>query len=213
MAIVYKDYSRMAGQGSGSQRKSVLLDVDGVIAPVHDTMLELYNSDKHTSYTIEDMDDWGFESKIGMSMEEFYRYYNLSWIEHWEEMKPTVSPQDLKDLKEKYDIDIVTNRGSVTEQAFILWYNKNFNGIGCSIFVEPNDLDKTTLPYRIFVEDNPMVASAIQQEDSGRMCYLVNMPYNRMVKDGKGIRRELKEEKGVIRAKSAKDAFSKLLRR
>lgn len=181
------------------------LDVDGVLALLHQSIVDEWNRAKGTHYTVEDIDEWNlWDATIDMPKEKFFEMYHSLWNDKWKEIKPSVTDEELIKLLEHYDVDLVTHRGNGTVKSLESWLKLYYPNIKFNIVAVDSPEEKLKLPYDIYVDDgNPLADAMAHVRDKHKLLFLIESPWNR----GKGY----EQKNNIIISKSLGDAIDMLI--
>jgi len=164
---------------------SIALDVEGVLAvEIHSRAIALLNKQKNTTYSIDDLEDWGFES-LNATIPEVMALFDRVWMEQWKEMKCDGDPKTINELCKVWkNVDIFTQRIGV-DIPLNNWLT--LHGLqNIPLVIRPPTHEKTALPYDIFIDDSPALAGEVIRMD-GRIQFLRERPWNRKVPEHERI--------------------------
>jgi 5'(3')-deoxyribonucleotidase len=158
----------------------IAIDMDEVIAEVHEVMIAIYNRAKGTVYTIEDHKDWDFRS-VGSNYEEMMGYYVDAWRNHWKEIRLIGDKEKIIELGQYFVLDIVSSRGGdgVTDgtcdgaDSWIRMHKLEW----MPVFFDSTGIKKHILDYQLYIDDSPRLAEAIVESGRG-FVLLASKPYN-----------------------------------
>ncbi|MEM3860679.1 MAG: hypothetical protein QW478_15005, partial [Candidatus Micrarchaeaceae archaeon] len=135
-------------------KKKVGVDMDGTLADFHNVFLKLYNKKHNSNHTLDDICDYKPETwNIPISTREFLDVHNEIWNGYWEEIKPTVSQEELKSLVKLYDVEIITQRPIEQSEYVMKWLKKNFNDIDIKVNCVPTVREKLAYGYSVIFDD------------------------------------------------------------
>jgi len=164
---------------------SIALDIEGVLAAeMNARALTLLNKQKNTTYSIDDLKDWGFKS-INTPIPVMMALFDRVWTEQWKEMKCEGDPKTINELCGVWkNVDIVTSRTGVDVPLNNWLTLHRLQNI--PLVIRPPTHEKTTLPYDIFIDDSPILASEVIKTN-GRIQLLRKWPWNKNVPDHERI--------------------------
>ncbi len=169
----------------------VALDIDEVLALVHPVMIELYNKEKGTHYTMKDHTDWDFKG-IGSNYLEMMVHYTNAWKDHWGEIALGGDRRNIIELGQYFVTDIASARDhdSITGESvdgtdkWIRMQKLDW----MPYFYDSTKINKKIMEYTVNVDDSPRLANSFLFADSGFLL-LVDKPYNRHISDSERILR------------------------
>ena len=174
----------------------IALDVDGVLADVIQSWLNYSNSirDKISKHEIT---DWDFWKKHQINRYDFYAELSSCW-KNWKEIPATENNLSLvtKNLSELGNVDIVTARERSTDSFVKNWleyYDVSYDNY-VSVIDGPMKAD---LDYDVFIDDSPLNALKIIQQNKKIILY--SQPWNQHI-----------SEKEVFRISNLSEAIEKL---
>ena len=174
----------------------IALDVDGVLADVIQSWLNYSNSirDKISKHEIT---DWDFWKKHQINRYDFYAELSSCW-KNWKEIPPTEDNLSLvtKNLSELGNVDIVTARERSTDSFVKNWLE--YHDVSYDNYVSVIDGPmKADLDYDVFIDDSPLNALKIIQQNKKIILY--SQPWNQHI-----------SEKEVFRISNLSEAIEKL---
>jgi len=182
-----------------SDRPTISLDVEGVLADTHGRMLEVYNRRHGTEYSPDEIDDWNWVRE-GIDFGEFMEIVHKQWNENplsfhaFESQLGRVTTN----LAQLGELDIVTARPGC-EEGMKMWFDKQgiteYNQLQT---VHPG-ISKAQLGYDIYIDDKPHLVDKISGK---QILCLISRPYNTH-KEASGDR--------VIRSETVQEASASLL--
>ncbi|MBI2040709.1 MAG: hypothetical protein HYT16_01280 [DPANN group archaeon] len=171
----------------------VAVDVDGVLADLHQRFLHMLNKDHKTGYMLEDIVDWNvwevlplFKAhgeKWGVSAAKSlcWRYFDLAWLTP-RKMRPVRGAvETMQYLLSNKDIEvhIVTARQLKTAGNMIDWLD--YVGIHAPtvtiLDAHTPHTDKAELGFHTYIDDSPRLATAMANHP-GSTLLLFDAPYN-----------------------------------
>ena len=160
-------------------KKRIALDVEGVIANIHQLLIEYLNRLYKVSLTIEDISDWYFGDKIrglGLTPTDCIEVMSEIWRNRWQTVPTTESYIGNKVFKlyERHKVDIVTARKE--REIIERWLEAN--SIPYHDFIVEER--KENLDYDIFIDDNPNLYKNLPKD---RIQFLYDRPWNRMANE------------------------------
>lgn len=165
----------------------IALDVDGVLANMIEPLLRLYEDETGVRITVEEVDDWDFWKKRGISKQKFIELMIRTWSRWWEiePLEDDVS-EDVDKLNRLGHVDIVTQRPAKTIGYVKEWLARNKIRYRKFTWVPPRTT-KAKLSYDIYIDDSPKLAEELNK--LGRPMLLYNQPWNRSFGETSIIRR------------------------
>lgn len=183
MVSITKDESRKVLRSIVRPGKivHVEIDVDEVLAKVHEIMITNYNKAKGTHYTINDHKDWDFKS-IGSDYTEMMGFYVDAWKNHYDKIKLAANPQVILELGQYFTLDIASSRdyyGTTggTSESLGAWIDMH-KLQWMPHFCDPTKINKLDQDYEVNIDDSPRLAKELMLRKSGFLL-LVDRPYNR----------------------------------
>lgn len=172
--------------------KRILCDVDGTIADVHAIWLDIVNKRYHKQldekglfpYLFDDISDWDFGPKakgINLGVKDCIDLVHEVWEDYWRYVALTdvYIPATMQEISSSFGpVDIVTTDKCLDKiekwlkQEHTL-YDRLLHG-----------KDEVKLTYKILIEDNPMLADRIRDD---QVLFLRDRPYNRSVKEAHNV--------------------------
>lgn len=174
-----------------SEGITIALDIDEVLAEVHEVMLRLYNKEKGTNYTLADHKDWDFKS-INSNYAEMMGFYVDAWKDHWKEIRFLGDRQKLIKVEQVFVQDICSSRdyygltGGTTKTAKEWLSMHKLNWL--PFFFDATKIKKLALGYPIYVDDSPKLAEEVEKRGEA-FILLVDKPYNRYLSNTRRILR------------------------
>ncbi len=162
----------------------IAVDVDGVLADVIVTWLDIYNAEHHKSVTKDQVNHWDFFGSLGIDRVEFDRIFELAW-KNWRDIPPceTMLSQKVRDLSKLGKVSIVTARSTSSIPSVKAWLSDKKISYNDMIVVDYGPL-KSALEFDVFIDDSPLNAKNIAE--SGKLILLFDQPWNRDI-SGEGI--------------------------
>mgnify|MGYP001565317490 CR=1 FL=1 len=162
------------------------IDVDGVIADLVGSALNLVNSARNTSYTNEDVKEWNFfKNSFKISSKEQTEIFNSCW-KNWKSINLVESyvSKFIKDLCYVNNVLIISHRHKYTYEYIIKFLNYNcieYNGL----ILLDNKIQKLSFPIDILIDDSPKEVenSKLLLRSSNKLLLLRNQPWNSDIKD------------------------------
>ncbi len=156
----------------------IALDVDGVLADVIVSWIEINNQNR-TKISKNDVTSWDFWKQFNIDRFDFYSELSKCW-ENWNEIPPTEKnlQQSTKLLNQNATVDIVTAREQYTDTFVKNWLN-HFN-ISYDNYVSVIDgTMKADLDYDLFIDDSPLNAEKFTLKNKKFLLY--NQPWNQNI--------------------------------
>lgn len=192
-------------------KQKVAIDIDGTLALVHGLMIDSYNRKKGTNFSVENLTEWGFKS-IGSTYAEMMAIYVNVWKNQWKDIPFSANPNQIMKLAEYYTVHLLTSRSASnkgmtggTVDSLNAW--RQMHGIGedrIHMEICPPKHDKSEkFDYDIYIDDSPKLAESIKVNGAGARLLLVDTPYNRAGKEGKGVIRVADASEAILLLLSA----------
>lgn len=165
----------------------IALDVDGVLADTMRTWISLWNRSSDRKLSYEDLSEWDFWRRLGISSGEFMRLMNEAW-RLWRripETEPNLS-EKVSRLKSLGKLDILTARPRGTEKYTLKWLEAHRIPYDDYVWIESSRL-KASLDYDAFIDDSPLIVDGCVIRR--RLLLLYDRPWNRRVPEGRHVRR------------------------
>jgi len=158
----------------------IALDVDGVLADVIKSWLD-YSNTIRPKISKHDITDWDFWEKFKINRYDFYAELNSCW-KNWNSIPPTEENLSsvTKNLSKLGQVDIVTARERSTDSFVKNWldhYNISYDNY-VSVIDGPMKAD---LDYDVFIDDSPLNALKIIQNDKKVILY--SQPWNKHISE------------------------------
>jgi len=158
----------------------IALDVDGVLADVIKSWLD-YSNTIRPKISKHDITDWDFWEKFKINRYDFYAELNSCW-KNWNSIPPTEENLSsiTKNLSKIGQVDIVTARERSTDSFVKNWlshYNISYDNY-VSVIDGPMKAD---LDYDVFIDDSPLNALKIIQNDKKVILY--SQPWNKHISE------------------------------
>ena len=156
----------------------IALDVDGVLADVIVSWIEINNQNR-TKISKNDVTSWDFWKQFNIDRFDFYSELSKCW-ENWNEIPPTEKnlQQSTKLLNQNATVDIVTAREQYTDTFVKNWLN-HFN-ISYDNYISVIDgTMKADLDYDLFIDDSPLNAEKFTLKNKKFLLY--NQPWNQNI--------------------------------
>jgi len=149
--------------------------------------LKLWRRKTGQSLSFEELDEWDFWKKLGISEEEFMDVMNEAW-RLWRIMPPTEPnlSEKVARIKSLGRLDIVTGRPRKTEQYALKWLKLQKIPYDEYIWVRSSSF-KSALNYDVYIDDYPMLADDCMK--AGKLLILYDRPWNRGVQDSPHVKR------------------------
>lgn len=167
-----------------NERASIALDVDQVMANSFTLVAEELNMAHGTHYTLKDIKEYPTAGRpfLNVTNEEFNKVYDDVWIKNWRGIPKLASNDILARLSKAFKVDIVSSRGEEAAGPLRKWLGLYYPEMKNHIVVTKKYSDKSSLPYNIFVDDAPRLASTIEKIE-GKLLLLIDAPYNKDIRD------------------------------
>ena len=158
----------------------IALDVDGVLADVIVSWLE-HNNKIRSEILKHEITDWDFWKKFNINQYDFYAELSKCW-ENWSNIPPTETK--LSEFTEKIsqfgDVDIVTARERSTDSFVKNWLEHHDIVFENYVSVASGPM-KADLDYDVFIDDSPLNAMKISQNQ--KRIFLYDQPWNQNIAD------------------------------
>jgi 5'(3')-deoxyribonucleotidase len=174
------------------EKPKLSLDIDGVLGLVDNSILELAG----TNYTINDITSYDkiFEL-IGEAT--FWKYYYYLWKERQDliTLVEPNSPELVKKLLNKYDIEYVSKRPESTREGTEKWLYEINNFPKLNLVCVKRGVHKADLDYSAYIDDNELMIEDFA--DGDKKLFLFTEPWNESI--------DVENNKNVKRIYSLKD--------
>ena len=160
---------------SMSDRPTISLDVEGVLADTHGRMIELYNERHGTKYSPEEIDDW-YWVRDEIDFSEFMEIVHTEWNENPLSFRAFESQlgQVTDNLAKLGELDIVTARPNC-EEGMKKWFDEHRITAYNQLRTVDPDISKAELGYDIYIDDKPHLVNKISGE---QILCLIRRSYN-----------------------------------
>jgi len=163
----------------------IAIDLDGVLSDSMGLWIHIWNASNYPKLNYEDISEWDFWRRLGLSEERFLEIFEDVW-NRWEELQPL--DQNVAEVVDKINqlgvVDIVTGRPSRNRKFIVKWLKKH--GIKYRRLLIGIQKKSSHL-YDVYVDDSPIQALEVSQ--AGRLFLLRDQPWNRHVEPNRFIRR------------------------
>ncbi|HDD42305.1 MAG: hypothetical protein DRN61_02125 [Thaumarchaeota archaeon] len=165
----------------------IALDVDGVLADTMRLWIRLWNRRSEQKIGYEDLVEWDFWKKLGISGDEFMKLMSEAWRMWWEipPTEPNISEKVAK-IKSLGKLDIVTARPRETEICTLRWLEAHRIPYDDYVWISSSRL-KAKLDYDAFIDDSPLIVDGCLMR--GKILLLYDRPWNRSVYESGYVRR------------------------
>jgi len=154
------------------------LDFDGVLSDTIQSWVDHWNKDHKDDlskdlFTHRDVDMWGFYTKLGITLDECFKYFDKAWGD-WKNLQPQERhlTQKTKMLNNLVDVDIVTAVQPEHLEDIRNWLS--VHDIRYNKLVHSNDKEK--LPYDIYIDDADRNIQKVFE--AGKIGLLYNQAWN-----------------------------------
>lgn len=183
----------------------IALDVDGVLADTMRLWIRLWNRRSGMKIGYEDLVEWDFWRRLGLTSGEFMELMRDAW-RMWRELPPTEPnlSEKVARLRTLGRVDIVTARPRDAERYTLLWLEAHRIPFDDIVWMRSSRV-KASLDYDVFIDDSPHLADGCALR--AKILLLYDRPWNRGVaEDCRLIRRirSLDEAYRVIRGMLAR---------
>ena len=153
----------------------IALDVDGVLADVIQSWLNYSNSIRQ-KISKHEVSDWDFWKKFQINRYDFYAELSSCW-KNWTSIPPTEENLSIftKNLSELGKVDIVTARERSTDSFVKNWLKHHEISFDNYVSVIDGPM-KADLDYDVFIDDSPLNALKIIQQNKKIILY--SQPWN-----------------------------------
>jgi len=174
----------------------IALDVDGVLADVIQSWLN-YSNSKRQKISKHEISDWDFWKKFQINRYDFYEELSSCW-KNWDSILPTEENLSLftKNLSKLGQVDIVTARERSTDSFVKNWLKHHEISFDNYVSVIDGPM-KADLDYDVFIDDSPLNASKIIQQNKKIILY--SQPWNTNI-----------SENNIHRIKNLSEAIEKI---
>lgn len=161
----------------------IIVDQDQVLCKWVERILEWYNEDKKTSFTIDDIKTWNMTDNLGEHSQDFLRSC-MRYPELYRDLEPVEgSIHGLKSLiDDGHDVIIATavpRCAGIAYHGKLEWLRRNMPWFNLNNFIAIQRKD--LLSGDIMIDDGPHNIEAWVK--SGRDAIIFDAPWNRNVKD------------------------------
>jgi len=174
----------------------IALDVDGVLADVIQSWLN-YSNSKRQKISKHEISNWDFWKKFQINRYDFYAELSSCW-KKWHSIPPTEENLSLftKNLSKLGQVDIVTARERSTDSFVKNWLKHHKVSFDNYVSVIDGPM-KADLDYDVFIDDSPLNASKIIQQNKKIILY--SQPWNTNI-----------SENNIHRIKNLSEAIEKI---
>ena len=165
----------------------IALDLDGVLADTMRLWIKLWRRRTGQMIEFEDLDEWDFWRRLGISEGKFMDVMNDAW-RLWRIMPPTESSlsDKVRKIKRFGRVDIVTARPRVTERYVLNWLRLHEIPYDEYVWIR-SCREKPRLNYDVYIDDSPLIVDGCMRR--GRLLILYDRPWNRRVQENIHVRR------------------------
>jgi len=168
----------------------ISLDVDGVLADTMRLWIRLWNRRSGRKLEYEDLVEWDFWRRLGISGKEFMELMRMAW-RMWRELPPT--EPDLADkvarLRALGRVDLVTARPRDVEKYTLLWLEAHGITFDDIVWMRSSRM-KARLDYDVFIDDSPLLLEGCALKPGLLLIY--DRPWNRNIACEGGLVRRIK---------------------
>ena len=156
----------------------IALDVDGVLADVIVSWIEINNQNR-TKISKNDVTSWDFWKQFNIDRFDSYSQLSKCW-ENWTSIPPTEKnlEESTKLLNQNATVDIVTAREQYTDTFVKNWLN-HFNMSYDNYVSVIDGTMKADLDYDLFIDDSPLNAEKFTLKNKKFLLY--NQPWNQNI--------------------------------
>lgn len=144
--------------------------------------LRLWNRKSGQKLKYEDLVEWDFWKKLGISRGEFMELMRVAW-RMWRELPPTET--NLSDkvarLRTLGRVDIVTARPRDVEKCTLLWLETHGISFDDIVWMR-NSRMKVRLDYDVFIDDSPLLVEG--HAPRAGLLLLYDRPWNKSIACG-----------------------------
>ncbi len=154
----------------------IAVDLDGVLADASKIWMRLLNEKFKILIDKNDVDQWDFWKKIGISKQSFENVFDEAWKE-WQSIDETETglQQKIQIIRGFGKTDLVTARNKKTINDVMKWLEMSKITFDEVVVVDEYYL-KGNLDYDIFVDDSPIQITEIA--NLGKLALVYNQPWN-----------------------------------
>jgi len=165
----------------------IALDVDGVLADTMRLWLRLWNRRSSQSLSYEELVEWDFWKRLGISGEEFMELMKEAW-RMWRELPPTEPnlSEKVSRLRSLGRVDIVTARPREVEKYTLRWLEAHRIPYDGYVLMRSSRV-KATLDYDVFIDDSPLMVDGCAMRAS--LLLLYDRPWNRGILEDAHVKR------------------------
>lgn len=165
----------------------IALDLDGVLADTMRLWVKLWKRRTGQIIEFEDLDEWDFWKRLGISEGEFMDVMNDAW-KLWKIMPPTEDSlsEKVKEIKKFGKVDIVTARPRVTERYVLNWLRLHEIPYDEYVWIR-SCRDKPSLNYDVYIDDSPLIVDGCMRR--GKLLILYDRPWNRQIRENVHVKR------------------------
>ncbi len=149
------------------RKPKIALDIEGTIADMHSALLQIYNKEHGTSWSYQ---DWYFTSTHANLKKDIVPLFSRVWAENFHNITYEGDTQLLLELATIYDVHFVSCTYATETQikAYL-----DMVGLGSiPLNMQPPLQDKTKLDYEIYVDDSPVLATAVAKTTDKLIFYV-----------------------------------------
>lgn len=157
-------------------RKSIALDLDGVVWNLHQLLLKFYNEQYKTNYTYEDITKWDF-----FPTDRFYKIYNklYNYMVLFQKIDPNLKKY-MQLLYKFFNITILT-QGNYTIELIadkLETWGIRMGECYDSILIIDVEESKVDYSFDYFIDDNPNLVEEIMKYPDKELL-LFDQPWNK----------------------------------
>lgn len=165
----------------------IALDLDGVLADTMRLWIRLWRYRTGQIIRFEDLDEWDFWKKLGISEGEFMDIMNDAW-RLWKIMPPTETllSEKVKEIKKFGKVDIVTARPRVTERYVLNWLERHKIPYDEYVWIR-SCREKPSLNYDVYIDDSPLIVDGCIRRR--KLLILYHRPWNKLIQENIYVKR------------------------
>lgn len=155
--------------------------MDNTLAVYHESFISHYNSLKGTNYKISDMGSYEPEGwKFEISIKEFLDMHHLIWTTDWKSIKPSITPDILGELENRYDVRILSKVSKRHKPFMVQWMNFYFPETKIKIECVNSVEEKLVYNCNFYFDDaNPFAEAFAMKKNNDSILFLIESPWNK----------------------------------
>jgi len=168
--------------------------MEGVLVDIHRYWIEQMNKEFNTNASLENIDQWYFESKEyeWLNWRKFLEDTSKYWKERWMEIFPTENNLSKKISRIKklgYEVSIVTNRNGYKNemQAWLSYHEIPYDNFISLSESKSKVYLKDSENFEIVIDDNPNLIQELR--DSNLLVLVYDRPWNKCIEEKENVKR------------------------